>query len=130
MATKNKKYSVLGDEKAFRDRVLAIVGREGPADDDSTGFENWPTGFETFQKVRLYYTNSLENSDKIYEVEIVEDTPNNFSVNFAYGRRGGNLKKGVKGTNLTLTRAKAMLDKLVAEKKSERYTENPDGRTQ
>ncbi len=46
-------------------------------------------------KTILYYKDEEKNSDKIYEIWIENDS-SKFSVNFAYGRRGNELKQGTK----------------------------------
>ncbi len=61
-------------------------------------------------------------SDKVYEVDLCEVGPNQYVVNFRYGRRGSTLKEGTK-TALPVAHAKAeqVFDKLVASKVKKGY---------
>jgi predicted DNA-binding WGR domain protein len=61
-------------------------------------------------------------SDKVYEVDLCEIGQDRFVVNFRYGRRGANLKEGVK-TDGAVSRVEAerAFDSLVAEKTRKGY---------
>ncbi len=74
------------------------------------------TGMES---VTLF--NQEDNHDKVYEVKLVNES-GSYRVDFAYGRRGNNLKEGNKGTFATYQQAKLVFDKLVQKKMSEGYT--------
>ena len=62
-------------------------------------------------------------SEKIYEVDLCENGPDRFVVNFRYGRRGGSLKSGTR-TTLPVRRARAdeLFNKLVNDKIRAGYT--------
>lgn len=61
------------------------------------------------------------SSDKVYQAEITKQG-SGYVVNFAYGRRGSNLKTGSKTTNpVSLSDARKIYDKLIAEKTSKGY---------
>lgn len=57
------------------------------------------------------------NSDKVYEVDLVEVVPGQYVVNFRYGRRGSSLRDGTKTPlPLALDKARSVFTALVAEK--------------
>lgn len=61
-------------------------------------------------------------SDKIYEVDLCQTGENLYVVNFRYGRRGANLKEGVKTTQaVPQTQAQKIFDQLVASKVKKGY---------
>ena len=67
------------------------------------------------EQARLWFREGT--SDKVYDVDLVEVAANQHVVNFRYGRRGSPLRDGTKtATPLPLAKAKAIFDKLVAEK--------------
>ncbi|PON15712.1 hypothetical protein C2W62_22355 [Candidatus Entotheonella serta] len=61
-------------------------------------------------------------SDKVYEVDLCEVGPNQYVVNFRYGRRGSALREGTK-TALPVAQGKAeqVFDKLVSDKVKKGY---------
>lgn len=65
-------------------------------------------------------------SDKVYNVHL-EERAEGWAVIAYNGRRGKSLVERVKGVGLTLAKAEAMFDKLVASKIKGGYTESPDG---
>jgi hypothetical protein len=66
-------------------------------------------------QARLWFREG--NSDKVYEVDLVEVAPNQYVVNFRFGRRGTALRDGTKtATPVDLKKAQAVFSKLVAEK--------------
>lgn len=103
---------------AFRQRVLTVVALEGPVEEDKDT--------SIVESVTLYYTNPATNNDKIYKVWIRKVNSVEFSVMFAYGRRGSALKEGTKFSG-SLNTAKRVYDELVTEKKDKGYTEEKDG---
>lgn len=61
------------------------------------------------------------SSDKVYQAEIMQQG-SGYVVNFAYGRRGSNLKSGTKTASpVSLFKAQEIYDKLIAEKTSKGY---------
>ncbi|MGN6108209.1 MAG: hypothetical protein ACTHU0_24090 [Kofleriaceae bacterium] len=57
------------------------------------------------------------SSDKVYEIDLVEVVPGQHVVNFRFGRRGSALTDGTKtATPVPLAKARAIYDKLLAEK--------------
>ncbi|MFB8790282.1 MAG: WGR domain-containing protein [Potamolinea sp.] len=61
-------------------------------------------------------------SDKIYEVDLSQTDENLYVVNFRYGRRGTNLKEGVKTTQaVPQAQAQKIFDELVASKAKKGY---------
>ncbi len=67
-------------------------------------------------------------SDKEYHVR-VEAKDDGYVVNFAFGRRGGALSKGVKTSSpTTLEAATKIFEKLLAEKKAKGYTPSSEGK--
>lgn len=57
------------------------------------------------------------NSDKVYEVDLVEVAPDQYVVNFRFGRRGTALRDGTKTPlPLPLAKARAVFESLVADK--------------
>ncbi|HEY9703640.1 MAG TPA: WGR domain-containing protein, partial [Allocoleopsis sp.] len=65
-------------------------------------------------------------SDKIYEADLCQ-VGDKYVVNFRYGRRGTNLKEGVKTeTPVTLPDAEKIFNKLIAEKVKKGYQEVTD----
>jgi predicted DNA-binding WGR domain protein len=103
----------------FRERVLSICARE-------TNYEIAVVSSDSVKKITLYLTDPAKNSDKVYVIEILKNGKN-FDVCFEYGRRGSNLKKGVKKTGVALNSAQYEFDKVVKEKKGEGYTEDIRG---
>lgn len=66
------------------------------------------------------------NSDKVYEIDLCEVGDFAFVVNFRYGRRGANLREGTKTESpVPEAKARAIFDKLVAEKEAKGYSANP-----
>ena len=126
MAAKPKKaepeaQSIDSAYDEFRRRVLLIVGKEAPLEEVSAPAEG------AYKSVTLYYTDPAANSDKIYKIDMIRSR-GLYSVNFAYGRRGGTLTEGTKTVNpVVLTEAERLFKKLVDEKKSKGYTERIDG---
>ena len=74
------------------------------------------------RQIRLSFRQGT--SDKVYEVDLCEVGPDQFVVNFRYGRRGSNLRDGTK-TPLPVARAAAesTFDKLVLSKTKKGYAE-------
>ena len=65
-------------------------------------------------QITLYFKDG--KSDKVYRAEI-EPKDGGFVVNFAYGRRGGNMTTGTKTKSpVALDEAKVIYNKLVKEK--------------
>lgn len=61
------------------------------------------------------------SSDKVYQAEILQKG-SGYVVNFAYGRRGSNLKSGTKTASpVSLSKAQEVYDKLIAEKTGKGY---------
>jgi predicted DNA-binding WGR domain protein len=62
------------------------------------------------------------NSDKVYEVDLCETSPNLYVVNFRYGKRGSNLKEGSKTVSaVPLAEANRIFDDLVNSKVKKGY---------
>lgn len=62
------------------------------------------------------------NSDKVYEVDLSEVGPDQYTVNFRYGRRGSTLKEGSKtATPVALAAALILFDSLELEKRKKGY---------
>lgn len=62
------------------------------------------------------------NSDKVYEVDLSEVGPNQYTVNFRYGRRGSTLKEGSKtATPVAMAAALVLFDSLELEKRKKGY---------
>lgn len=75
---------------------------------------------ELIKRTSLHY--QAENSDKVYEVDLCQNTEGRYLVNFRYGRRGRNLKEGTKTARaIPLNRAEKIFDKLVADKIKKGY---------
>ena len=64
-------------------------------------------------------------SDKVYEVDLCEVGPDQFVVNFRYGRRGSALKDGSKTPlPVDLQKAEQVYEKLVSSKTKKGYSEH------
>ena len=75
--------------------------------------------------ITLYYRDG--SSDKVYQCSI-EPKDGQFTVQFAYGRRGSTLQTGSKTTTpVEYDAAKAIYDKLVREKMAKGYSPGEDG---
>lgn len=62
------------------------------------------------------------NSDKVYEVDLCEVGPDQFVVNFRYGRRGATLRDGTKtATAVSESAAVSIFEELVASKEAKGY---------
>lgn len=71
-------------------------------------------------RARLWFREG--NSDKVYEVDLVEVATEQYVVNFRYGRRGSALRDGTKTPlPLPLPKARVVFDSIVAEKKKGGY---------
>lgn len=65
------------------------------------------------------------NSDKIYEVDLCEVGPQEYLVNFRYGRRGATLKEGTKTVfPVPIDEAHKIFEKLVTSKEKKGYAES------
>jgi len=77
------------------------------------------------EQITLYYREG--SSDKVYQAAI-EEKWGGYVVNFAYGRRGATLTAGTKtSTPIAYEKAKALFEKLVAEKMAKGYTPGENG---
>ena len=77
------------------------------------------------KKISLFY--KAAGSDKEYHVQI-QKANEGYLVTFQYGRRGSTLTDGTKTPKpVPLTKAEAIFDKLVMEKKAKGYTEGKEG---
>ena len=70
------------------------------------------------------------NSDKVYEIELVEEANGRFSVNACYGRRGSTLNSAPKCQNTYEGAARAEYHKLVNEKLTKGYQRRGVGNNQ
>src|ERR1700748_429941 len=62
------------------------------------------------------------NSDKVYEIDLCELSPDNYLVNFRYGRRGSTLKEGTKTpAAIPRSRAESLFAELESEKRQKGY---------
>ncbi|HEX5060893.1 MAG TPA: hypothetical protein VFV99_16110 [Kofleriaceae bacterium] len=76
------------------------------------------------EQARLWFREG--NSDKVYEIDLVEVAAGQHVVNFRYGRRGGPLKDGTKTPlPLSLDKARGVYKKLVDEKVAGGYQTGP-----
>lgn len=72
------------------------------------------------EKISLFY--KKDNSDKFYNICIMEEEDGTFNVPFTYGRRGTSGQSSTKTTTTTtFERAKKVFDKVVAQKKGKGY---------
>lgn len=70
--------------------------------------------------VKLFFREG--NSDKTYEIDLCETGPDQYLVNFRYGKRGSTLREGTKTvTAVTLTTATVLFNALEKEKRSKGY---------
>ncbi len=73
-------------------------------------------------RTTLFYQEG--NSDKVYEVDLCQTGQDLYVVNFRYGRRGTNLKEGVKTSQaVPLAQAQKVFDQLVTSKTKKGYCE-------
>lgn len=82
---------------------------------------------ETQKSVTLYFRSG--GSDKVYQAELIAAKDGSgYIVNASWGRRGSTLQTATKTAKpLTLEKAQAIYDKLVAAKTSKGYTTDEDG---
>jgi len=72
------------------------------------------------KKTLLHYQKGTSN--KVYNVYLIEISPENYVVNFEYGRFGGNLKEGTKTKEaVDLAKAQKLYDSLVISKMNKEY---------
>ncbi|MCW3465427.1 HEAT repeat domain-containing protein [Chitinophaga nivalis] len=72
------------------------------------------------RNVKLFFREG--NSDKTYEIDLCEVGPEQYLVNFRYGKRSGALKEGTKtSTPVSLAAATTIFDALEKEKRSKGY---------
>ncbi|RAJ79928.1 hypothetical protein CLV59_10533 [Chitinophaga dinghuensis] len=72
------------------------------------------------RNVKLFFREG--NSDKTYEIDLCEVGPDQYLVNFRYGKRGANLKEGTKTASpVPLASATTIFDALEKEKRSKGY---------
>ena len=75
---------------------------------------------EIIEHIELYYNEG--SSDKVYHASLEKEGPNRYVVNFAYGRRGSNLKPGTKTqAPLQLAAATQVYRKLMGSKLAKGY---------
>lgn len=76
--------------------------------------------------VTLYFKSG--SSDKVYQASIEASDSGGFTVNVAYGRRGGTLSTGTKTREpVDNATARRIFEKLLADKRSKGYTAGTDG---
>lgn len=78
---------------------------------------------ELIQASTLYYR--AGTSDKVYALWLLKGSPNFYSVQYAYGRRGGALKYSMKVEGVSSWRAQAIFEKVESDKRSEGYVPGP-----
>jgi len=79
------------------------------------------------QEQTLYFKDG--SSDKIYQADIEEVTLDQYTVNFAYGRRGAALKSGTKtNTPVGKQEAEKLFNELIKSKTSKGYTPGEAGK--
>ena len=72
------------------------------------------------KSIQLFFQEG--NSDKVYEIELLESGADAYVVNFRYGRRGGTLKDGTKTVfPVTLAEAEKLFAELENEKRKKGY---------
>lgn len=72
------------------------------------------------KSIKLFYQE--DNSDKVYEIDLIESGNNTYLVNFRYGRRGSSLKEGTKTAfPVALAEAEKLFKALEAEKRKKGY---------
>jgi len=76
------------------------------------------------QEITLHFTQG--GSDKVYRA-FITPVDDQFTVSFAYGRRGSALRQGVKAESVSREKAQSVFDKLIKSKKSKGYTESETG---
>ncbi|MGJ8724587.1 MAG: WGR domain-containing protein [Roseibacillus sp.] len=80
---------------------------------------------QSIQSTTLYFSEG--NSDKVYQVSI-DETDDEFTVNYAYGRRGSTLKTGTKTQQpVSREQAEKLYAKLVRAKEAKGYQPGDDG---
>lgn len=73
-----------------------------------------------FRSIQLFFQEG--NSDKVYEIDLLESGPDAYVVNFRYGRRGGTLKDGTKTVfPVPLAEAEKLFKELENEKRKKGY---------
>ena len=79
-----------------------------------------PVGMKRIKESKLFFKEG--NSDKVYEVDLSEVGPDQYTVNFRYGRRGSTLKEGSKtATPVAMAAAQVIFDSLELEKRKKGY---------
>ncbi len=74
------------------------------------------------KSIQLFFQE--DNSDKIYEIHLIESGTDAYVVNFKYGRRGAALKEGTKTVfPVTLSEAEKVFNALESEKRKKGYTQ-------
>lgn len=72
------------------------------------------------RSIQLFFQEG--NSDKVYEIDLLESGPDAYVVNFRYGRRGGTLKDGTKTVfPVPLAEAEKLFKELENEKRKKGY---------
>ena len=85
-----------------------------------------PAESSTSDRITLYYC--AGTSDKVYQAAVEPASNGLFAVTFAYGRRGSTLQTGTKTASpVPYPEARAVYDRLVAEKTAKGYTPAADG---
>jgi len=79
-------------------------------------------GVRLVQNIQLFFREG--KSDKVYEVDLCEVGPNQFVVNFRYGRRGSKLREGTRTSSpVSRDEAVAIYNDLVVSKTKKGYRE-------
>lgn len=128
------------DYENFRLKMLLVCGQDAPEPVPVSLIQKTPQ--PAAKSVKLYYTNKLEvksiaglykleNSDKVYFMEIVKEPKykDTWYVDFKYGKRNSSLRDGRK-TKIAVAYQEAcrIFDAILTEKKDEGYTTNVDGK--
>jgi predicted DNA-binding WGR domain protein len=131
--TKLKKDEIKSESfDNFRDRVLIVCATVKDSYDDAPQTTIAAQAKSVVERTVLYYTEPAKNSDKVYIAEIVRVANTsalyNHIVTFAYGKRGGTMKEGIKTDHpVSLVQARNVYNDLIWEKKKKGYTEDVSG---
>jgi bifunctional non-homologous end joining protein LigD len=82
---------------------------------------------KTIDTISLFFKEG--SSDKFYTCSIEEDADMTHLVSFVYGRRGTSGQSGIKCSELSYDEARKVYDKLIKEKMSKGYREDPNAVT-
>jgi predicted DNA-binding WGR domain protein len=118
------------DFETFREKMLMLALNDAPEPAPKISPMTSSSEIESVKTIKLYYTNPVKNSDKVYTLAIVKESKytDAYYVNFSYGKRNKHMTEGTK-TKIAVSYKEALniFNTFITEKQQEGYTTNVNG---